>query len=293
MLQPSTWHRYAKLAAVLITAGAAVAVAKGTFARDAQSHAAAELSADDLARRAAKEYKQLETTPLTSIGSSADIREILETKGSIDAPAPELARQLDAVTHLAADFIYWRFVAADPAAYRAWRASRGDRWIDEDRLESARYVRSDYETLYGEPFPGTVPAFDRMFEDSLRRYEGHNRPVGIASGERGTRIQIRRINPQTDAWIATFQDPALDAYWFGKHNGAMRGWFQGERDFATVYTASPELTVATVAAVTEYQDGSRRPVMLYLFQDPESGKWNIAKVATYNAPIDEVSILEF
>lgn len=251
------------------------------------------VAADELAQQAAVRYSALESVPIAETSGIEDVRRVLRD-AALQVETGVNGDETSAVVNLAAEFLFWRFVVADPVQYRNWRAIRGDKFLDIEELESRLFVRSDYEELYQEDFPGVESAFDRMFRDSLIRYSGHNRPIAFTLGPEAARLQIRVINPQIDQWIGTFGSPALDAYWFGKYNGAMRGWFVGSVAFNRAYTEQSRLAVATVSAILHFEDGSRRPVCMYLFREPgANGKWNLAKIATYNTPMDTVSILEF
>lgn len=260
------------------------------------------VTAERLALRAEPIYARLDTVSLDPLRPDRDHADPTRAIASIRSAYQSASRagdpaatdgHADALCELAAEFVYWRFVNDDPVKYRAWRASRSERFRPKEELTQRLYIPSDYESVYQEPFPGFEPAFDRMFTDSTRRGDGKNTPVGICLGPRGIRIAAARINPNIDEWPVPLGDESDREYWFGIFNGAMRNWFTSPTAFRDLYTRGDELLGATVATVMSFADGSRRPVMLFLYFDPAIGAWSIDKVATYNTPMDGISILEF
>lgn len=196
--------------------------------------------------------------------------------GTSDADVESLAR-------VAAEFVYYRFVLADPDAYIAWRLGRGDRFADPERIYGDMLVALDFEELFGEPLPAEMPVgdvFRRFFRHQDANWGPAYEPRGLAVSPESILILIGEYNPVVGTQNIDIQDPELRRYWLETTSGSHRSWFVGAFDHLASQDKLRKYQVGTVGLTLEFGNGERRTIQVLLRRASGTDAWVFGSLAT-------------
>jgi hypothetical protein len=201
----------------------------------------------------------------------------------------------DALEREAAEFIFLRFVAQDFDQYVQWRLSRGCRFLALDEMERVWFVHKEYQEVCGEPPPSVVTAETLMrgyWRTASTLHAGANRAMAMCDDPRGAMVCFDFIRTRHDDRIR-LQGTLGPALWYGPVSSTMRTWFAPPTPTQDLFAAQGGLDVAEVGVVMEFEDGSRRPVVLAFFFDPARTQWVLRYVNQNNFDPRRLSCLEY
>lgn len=188
--------------------------------------------------------------------------------------------------HLVADLIYYRFCQPSPAAYREWRASRGDRPRELSEMVSATPLARNYESFLGRPLPApdattAERVFDELWLPSIEYGNGYNRAVGLAADDAGVLVRFGTWrSPEWDREAIAGKISA-DA-WRGAIAANMRSWWSPPATPEEIIRKHGSATYAEVGVVMAYASGHRRPLQFCCVLDPDDGRWHVLFVTAQN-----------
>ncbi len=182
----------------------------------------------------------------------------------------------------AAAFIRYNMGQPDPAAYIAWRLSRGYRWAPYSRLQAYGIAKS-YEYNFGEKFGEDERSIQAAFVRSWRHGRKNTaerdgrRPVRISTDSRGVVAAagvMTRENPyRLFPWPMDFGEDYWDSPKAGR--ATMMQWLLPPDgvDSRALMLQSGSAEFAKVAVLVEYENGERTPLYLTYVWDTHSQQW--------------------
>jgi hypothetical protein len=231
--------------------------------------------------RAAVESGGLESLLVSAAGSGG-------TSGLEPDLATALAREATA-------FVALRFVERDVDRYIAWRKAAGARFAELAHLERHWRVVADFALAMGKPAPAEPTPedlFRAYFPWALGFGEGANDLSHLPTTDQAVAV---RSDVQKGGWIDRFPlagQMGADL-WHGAAALSMRSWFEPRVSPYELMSARGSLRTAEVGFVGGFKDGSRRPVVMCFFLDPDTGRWVLFHVNQHNADPRAISPLEF
>lgn len=172
----------------------------------------------------------------------------------------------------------------DAESYIKWRSSNGYSWHEQAYMESKWKLRENYERYFG-PIGDGPFSLEQAFRDfwSKPRPKDLQSPaiVGIATAETGMSavVGVSR-NGHNDLFLS---GPFLPEIWYGSIAQTLRCWWRGRIAERDVF-ASPEAIVAQTAAVCEFSDRTRVPLILDWCFDNEQKRWWLTGGGIQNLP---------
>jgi len=239
-------------------------------------------------------FEQLDMLPLGS-SSSDDIKSTLNA-GSVKLGEGMTAADAAAVWSEAATFLDRRFLRADFAEYISWRESTGCKLRQADDVMANEHAYADYEKIMGAPLTAGTDVksvFEAYWKVSPSRGDGLNRPRGIARTPSGATMTIGfskdRYNPRL------FLEGQLGSrLWYGPDSAAMRNWFNPPIQPKEIVKRYGRVAIAEVGIVVEWENGSRRPLIMGFFRHPTTARWVLWQVNQNNYdPKLQLSPMEF
>jgi hypothetical protein len=188
------------------------------------------------------------------------------------------------VEALAGEFMYYRLVNRDPAAYRRWRIERGG------IRRSVAAMVADLAVPDGKTEDGALKmTFDDLFDAKWRDGEAavlHGRPFPIKfGGGKGSSLAFGWAD-RADPFFAL---PSLSSDliptegWNGWTSCSLRTWYE-RPCWDDLHSGKPGVgyLCCVFGTIVETQDGERVPLVLTFFFDPRAKRWSLELVNYFN-----------
>ncbi|MCW5775240.1 MAG: hypothetical protein KIS87_02165 [Phycisphaeraceae bacterium] len=257
-----------------------------TNTRDIES-----LAALKAARRA---YSRVDMTPFADAVPTLSARsfEIELPEDCANDFALAQAHLFDTVN----EFVRLRLANPAPAQYVRWRRNQGYAFRTIDDMKRSWFIHTDWEFHYSEPFPDEAPVervFARFFTDAFTLKDGYNKPVAIARVPEGLICTVARVESLHGAHRPVPNGTLGRNAWAGATNGTLRNWWRHERNGEALLKEHGSVLCAEVGILLQFEDGSRRPLVLTLVLDPRDNEWRIEFLNTYNCDLMRTMAFEF
>ena len=180
---------------------------------------------------------------------------------------------------VASEFVFVRFVVADPEAYIRWRMHRGDAFRPRDEMFGHWMVASDFESYFDQPIADDASVRDTFvafFQYHDRRRADAHRVVGMSVEPDAMLLGVQRVGRDLGYGPMDLGSADRRAFWYEPRTGSHRCWFDSGIDHDRV----DEMPSGMVGVTLQYADGSARPMMIVADLDPASGRWSIQRVWT-------------
>jgi hypothetical protein len=192
--------------------------------------------------------------------------------------------------------------SGDPAAYVAWRESRGFAFlgrfplghVGEPMDDVLNYAWRLYRKMPGE-LAGETPttelapreAFDTLFTAFAMQDGGSLRPIGVAVAPGAAEAHYKRITHADDhmRYVPFAEDGLGHPFWVGGIGIMLRPWFSYERTMEELIEAHEGVWLARVHLALRGARGHTIPNRVTLFYDPASG-WRVREWAIANIGLE-------
>ncbi|MDY7108630.1 MAG: hypothetical protein SYC29_08325 [Planctomycetota bacterium] len=268
----AVWQRRRLTVALLLSAPLVAALLGISVVRGCQPRGAGARHVRELSKAGAREYATLGMTPLGSIG---EIREVLRAAPITEGEGLVSSDKVSSLQALVAEFLYYAYCSDTSADYRTWRSSHGDRLLSTDAMKSEPRLKGMYEILVGEPMPdGVSPedAFDTLWHVGRTYGDGACMAVSIANEPKGLLTEFKRLS-EGDVKPPTLSGEMGPELWVGGISMMANNWWRGAVELAEAIERDGEVIGGYFAAILEFADGCRRPMVWAFFWDPHMDRW--------------------
>lgn len=239
-----------------------------------------------LAERGAAAFAELPMTPLDSLDAVAErITTHVDTTQAADLNGGDRA----AIIQQAATFLTLYFGESEPDRYMAWRRSTGLRLLSREVCDAEILPHDTFHELTG----GSLDP-DASVEDMYRAFwRGERagkarRAVGIAGDRAGIVLVTGEVHRGGMPAPPAIAGDLGEEIWHGGRGVGSFAWSRPSPTFRERIEAGDVITVARLAVVCEFADGSRRPIMMNWFRDSAGGAWVLYGIAYMNFVSGEV-----
>ncbi len=212
---------------------------------------------------------------------------------------PRTSASLQALAGEVAEFFHQRFVTPSADEYLRWRRSPKVDWFEREYLSETWFVAKDFQFVTGRAFTPDVSvesAFRTLFDDALADSSSKLRFEGVCLDA----VQVcfatqTDMNDQFPALSAGRSDKGVDDdLWYGSVGQTMRPWFNANARRIALLKSSRSVQVAVVGLPLVNAAGTRVPIILEWFFDPQSNRWIIESMYINNiARSDNFGTLNF
>jgi len=219
-------------------------------------------------------FRQMSFVSIQELQSAGAVEEVLRRAQLISDPGVR-PQYLDTLIQEAAEFIRLRFVAKDAAAYQEWRLSRGCRFLPIERLEQQEQVLTMYPAVFGRPAPSspsTESVFAEYWAKTQTMYGGANSLNAIASERPGLVLRVGYSKDREHPQLSFDPEPG-DRLWYGPISSSMRRWFDLPSSPETIVKRDGKVLLGMVGLISQWADGSRRPLILAFLFDQARSQW--------------------
>jgi hypothetical protein len=225
-------------------------------------------------REGQRAFRQMRFAPLASLDTSDAISELLKKSELIVDPGVS-REQIQSLADEAGVFLRLRFIENDPNAYRDWRFSKGCKFSSLENLERHHQIVKIYSQVFDRPAP-IPPTVEALFRDywgkTQSMYGGTNSLRGIADERRGLAMRIGYSTDRDYPRLAL--NPELgNRIWHGPVSSSMRRWFDLPVPPEELVRRNGKVLCGEVGMISEWGDGTRRPMSLAFYYDPSGQQW--------------------
>lgn len=239
-------------------------------------------------------YRDFEVKPV--FADRAQTREVLE-RAPLSADSAPIDVPIDSLLDLFAEFMYYRIGQPSAEEYVRWRIDRGYRWKKIEELKSVWDVELDYARFFsGREFPANPQPedlFGEFWTVGLDWNPDVNRPKAMSVEERGLRLSFAIATPGNPRNAPILGKDSDEMIWHGASATAGRNWFDPPRSREIIMAEDGRLLVGQVAAVVEYEGGSRCPFVVSAIWDRKLNRWMMENIILYNRYVEGESSVEY
>lgn len=245
-------------------------------------------------------YLKLPTVQASDLESSMDYSLVLKNAATelYDGwTEDEASIAQSEITEFVGEFLYQRFGQTSVESYKTWRRAEGYVLRPTENLIVGWQVPETYEEHFGEQYPG-----DGRFEEVFDRFWLRTTPTGgapvrlvaIASSSAGLDITLGELTPENPSnWHPLVGELGFEV-WHGRSSGTHRNWWSLPGGGVRARLAEGQrLRIALVGVIVEFEDKVRLSFQLFLFREPESGKWRIKSLTVNNDARNTMAIIEY
>lgn len=241
-----------------------------------------------------KIYRSFAVEPVFS--DIARIRDVVahaprsELSASVDVP-------IDSLLDLFAEFMYYRIGQPSVDEYIRWRIDRGYKWKLLEQLNSFWYAESDYAWYFPDKELPPNPTPEYLFRDfwgiGLDLNPAANRPAAMCVEDRGLRVSFSIATPGNPRNSPRLGEDSDEMIWHGASSTGGRCWFDPPRSREVIMAEEGRVLVGQVAAIVEYQGGSRCPLVVSAIWDRKLNRWMMTNIILRNRYVEGESSVEY
>lgn len=240
-------------------------------------------------------FSSMKMTMLSTLTEESAVLTLVRTADThVDDGVP--SKTVAALQNTVATFLRLRFVENDATLYKLWRQETGCSMSSLEALDRKYEVLKSYSATFGKPLAPdatTDSLFPQYWANTPYLFGGTNRLRGITTDRRGLVVRVG-YSGDTEYPRLRVAGEMEERLWYGPVSAAMRRWFDVPVEPAELAKRHGRVLVAEIGLVTEWDDRSRRPVLLSFAFDPERQRWflwlmnqnNFEVTSTLVAPLD-------
>lgn len=233
------------------------------------------------------------TLPMEDVRHGANVeslrRQLADSTVVTDGETTISPAELSELWSAAAEALHVIFVNQDLDTYLAWRRSGGYELHTDEHLKDVIGVGLYYKFYLGKDLPKET-SVGEAFKDLWQQTHAGNAPqakvVGIASGARGLAASVGTLQPSRAIRSGNFGGLGREI-WVGDVASTSPSWFVDRSKAAS----TQPIVYADVGAIMEFQNGTRRPVVLTFYREAAPKKWRLQFINQYNYRDSDCSVL--
>lgn len=245
----------------------------------------------DAVREGERAYAKVAMVKLVAPDAQGEIERIIAGV-QVDAdPSITPGRVRELMTCLQ-EFVRLRLVTYDAKAYRNWRLAQGCTFASIAQLDRRTDLLRDYPAVFGRPAPPRPDAELLYFEhwDVMPTlFDGANELRALAADPEGWSVRVGYSGDRSDPRLKLPERSGVQV-WYGPVSAAFRSWFDPPVNPADLVARHGRVLAAEVGVVSEWADGSRRPILLAFIHEPSRNRWFLWLMNENNYDTGQVKI---
>ncbi len=235
-----------------------------------------------LAEEGALVYADFEMVPLSSEEAILRALQIAPITTGAELARPQ---HVDGLRQHVASFLYHYYAAsASSSDYGEWRSEQGDVLLPIGDMKADPLLPGIYEFLLGSPLSDEQNAervFDKLWKAGREFGHGACQATSVTSTSKGLLMAFKHLTPD-DRKPPTLDGEMGAQLWVGGISTRATNWWRPRTSLEQAVARDGGVLGGYLAAIVEFADGTRRPMLWSFHWDSGSQRWQLTNIFLFN-----------